>query len=52
MKVSNSQKSDKATVGISRDSLNYWQRKDAARKAGAAKQRDADQKDPGKKAED
>ena len=45
MKVNNSQKSDKADDGISRETLNDWQRKDAARKADEAKHRDADPKD-------
>jgi len=45
MKVSNSQKSDKADDGISRETLNDWQRKDAAKKADEAKRRDADPKD-------
>jgi len=34
MKVSNSQKSDKTDDGVSRDTLNDWQRRDAARKSG------------------
>jgi len=45
MKVSNSQKSDKADDGISRETLNDWQRKDAAKKADESKHRDADPKD-------
>jgi len=45
MKVSNSQKSDKADDGISRETLNDWQRKDAAKKADEAKRRDSDSKD-------
>ncbi|WP_187399320.1 hypothetical protein [Bradyrhizobium paxllaeri] len=50
MKVSNSQKSDQAEDGISRETLNDWQRKDAAKNAGEAKRRDADLKDRGKQA--
>jgi hypothetical protein len=42
MKVSNSQKSGKTDDGISRETLNNWQRKDAARKSGEAKHRDQD----------
>lgn len=45
MKVNNSQKSDKADDGISRETLNDWQRKDAAKKADEAKRRDSDSKD-------
>ena len=45
MKVNNSQKSDKADDGISRKTLNDWQRKDAAKKADEAKRRDSDSKD-------
>jgi hypothetical protein len=46
--VSNSQKSDKADDGVSRDTLNDWQRKDAARKSGEAKQHpEANPKDAG-----
>jgi len=45
MKVINSQKSDKADDGISRETLNDWQRKDAAKKADEAKRRDSDSKD-------
>ena len=45
MKVSNSQKSDKADDGISRETLNDWQRKDTAKKADESKHRDADPKD-------
>jgi hypothetical protein len=51
MRVSNSQKSDKATDGVSRDTLNDWQRKDAARKAGEARHSEAKPKDAGKDAE-
>jgi hypothetical protein len=51
MKVSNSQKSDKTDDGVSRDTLNDWQRKDAARKSGEAKHPEADPKDAGKQAE-
>jgi hypothetical protein len=45
MKVNNSQKSDKADDGLPRETLNDWQRKDAAKKADEAKHRDADPKD-------
>ena len=45
MKVINSQKSNKADDGISRETLNDWQRKDAAKKADEAKRRDSDSKD-------
>jgi hypothetical protein len=45
MKVSNSQKSDKADDSISRETLNDWQRKDAAKKADEAKRRNSDSKD-------
>ena len=48
MKVSNSQKSDKTDDGVSRDTLNDGQRKDAARKSGEAKHPEADPKDAGK----
>ena len=51
MKVSNSQKSDKTDDGVSRDTLNDWQRKDAARKSGEVKHPEADPKDAGKQAE-
>lgn len=51
MKVSNSQKSSKTDDGISRETLNNWQRKDAARQSGEAKHREADSKDTGKQAE-
>ena len=45
MKVNNSQKSDKADDGISRETLNDWRRKDAAKKADEAKRRGSDSKD-------
>ncbi len=48
MKVNDSQKSDKTDDGISRETLNDWQRKDAAKKMGEAKHRDADPEDGGK----
>jgi hypothetical protein len=51
MKVSNSQKSDQTDDDISRDTLNDWQRKDAAKKKGEGKPRDADAKDSGKQAD-
>jgi hypothetical protein len=51
MKVSNNQKSEKTDDGVSRDTLNDWQRKDAAKNAQEAKHRDADPKDAGKQAE-
>jgi hypothetical protein len=51
MKVSNSQKSDKTENGVSRDTLNDWQRKDAAKNADDAKHRNADPKEAGKQAE-
>ena len=49
MKVSNKQKFDKAEDGVSRDTLNDWQRKDAARNASETKHREADPKDAGSK---
>jgi hypothetical protein len=51
MKVSNSQKSDKTDDGVSRDTLNDWQRKDAAKNTGEAKHPEAGPKDAGKQAE-
>jgi hypothetical protein len=45
MKVNNCQKSDEADNGISRETLNDWQRKDAAKKADEAKRRDSDSKE-------
>jgi hypothetical protein len=51
MKVSNNQKSEKTDDGVSRHTLNDWQRKDAAKNAREAKHRDADPKDAGKQAE-
>jgi hypothetical protein len=51
MKVSNSQESRQTDDGISRATLNEWQRKDAAKTPGAAMHRDADPKDAGKHAE-
>jgi hypothetical protein len=49
MKVSNNQKSDKTDDGVSRDTLNDWQRKDAATRE--TKHPEADPKDAGKQAE-
>lgn len=51
MKVSNTQKSDKTDDGVSRDTLNDWQRKDAAKSTGKAKHPEAGPKDAGKQAE-
>lgn len=51
MKVSNTQKSDKTDDGVSRDTLNDWQRKDAAKSTGKAKHAEAGPKDAGKQAE-
>jgi len=51
MKVSNKQKSDNADDGVSRDTLNGWQRKDAAKNASEMKHRESDPKDAGKQAE-
>jgi hypothetical protein len=44
MKVNSSQKSDKADEGVSRETLNDWQRKDAAKNANEANHRDANPK--------
>jgi hypothetical protein len=41
----NNQKNDKKDGGVSRDTLNAWQRKDAAKNAKDAKHREADPKD-------
>jgi hypothetical protein len=51
MKVSNSQESHQTDDGVSRGTLNEWQRKDAAKTLGEATHRDADPKDAGKHAE-
>jgi hypothetical protein len=47
MKVSNKQKSGKEDNSVSRETLNDWQRKDAAK----AKHHEADPKEAGKQAE-
>jgi hypothetical protein len=51
MKVSNNQKSDKTDDGVSRDTLNDWQRKDAAKNASEMRHRESDSKDAGKQGE-
>lgn len=51
MKVSNSQKSDKAADGVSRDSLNDWQRKEAGGNKDEADHRRPKPNDVGKQAE-
>jgi hypothetical protein len=51
MKVSNNPKSEKPSDGVSRETLNDWQRKDAARRSGQAQPHEADPKDADKKAE-
>ena len=43
--------SDKTEDGVSRDTLNDWQRKDAAKNTGEAKHPEAGPKDAGKQAE-
>jgi hypothetical protein len=50
MKVNN-QKSGKEDNSVSRDTLNDWQRKDAAKNAAKAKQREAGPKEAGKQVE-
>ena len=50
MQVSNSQNSDKTDDGVSRKTLNDWQRKDAAKNTHEAKDPEAG-KDAGKQAE-
>jgi hypothetical protein len=50
MKVSNKQKSGKED-SVSRETLNDWQRKDAAKNAAKADHREADAKEPRKQAE-
>jgi hypothetical protein len=50
MKVSDSQKSDKTDDSVSRDTLNDWQRKDAAKNTAEAKHPEA-AKDADKQAE-
>jgi hypothetical protein len=50
MKVSNKQKSGKED-SVSRETLNDWQRKDAAKNAAKAKHHGADPKEAGKQAE-
>jgi hypothetical protein len=50
MKVSNKEKSNKKDDGVSRDTLNDWQRKDAANNARDTQHREADPKDAGKQA--
>jgi hypothetical protein len=50
MKVSNSQTSDTEKYGVSRDTLNDWQRKDAAKNSKKINT-DADQKEANKQAE-
>jgi hypothetical protein len=51
MRVSNDQKSDKGDNSVSRDTLNDWQRNDAAKNAAKAKHHEADPKEAGKRAE-
>ena len=51
MKVSNNQKSGKEDNSVSRETLNDWQRKDAAKNAAKAKPHEADPKEAGKRAE-
>ena len=51
MKVSNNQKSGKGDNSVSRDTLNDWQRKDAAKNAAQAEHREADPRGAGKQAE-
>jgi hypothetical protein len=50
MRVSNDQKSGKGDNSVSRDTLNDWQRKDAAKNA-AKTHREADPKEARKQAE-
>jgi len=45
MKVSNKQNSGKGDNSVSRDTLNDWQRKDAAKNAAKVKHREADPKE-------
>ena len=49
MKVSNNPKSEKPSDGVSRETLNDWQRKDASRRSGQAQPHEADPKDADKK---
>jgi hypothetical protein len=51
MKVSNNQKSGEGDTNVSRDTLNDWQRKDAAKNAEKAEHQEANPKDAGKQAE-
>jgi len=52
MKVSNSQKPSDAQDGVSRDTLNDWQRKDSAnRRQQETPHKAGDPKDAGKQAE-
>jgi hypothetical protein len=51
MKVSNNQKSGKEDNSVSRETLNDWQRKDAAKNAAKANHREADAKEARKQAE-
>ena len=51
MKVSNNQKSGKEDNSVSRETLNDWQRKDAAKNAAKTNHREADAKEPRKQAE-
>ena len=51
MKVSDKQHSDKTEEGVSRDTLNDWQRKDAEKNASETKHREGDPKKAGKQAE-
>jgi hypothetical protein len=50
MKVSNNEKSNKSDNSVSRDTLDDWQRKDAAKNAAEAKHREAEPKDAVKQA--
>jgi hypothetical protein len=51
MRVSNDQKSGKGDNSVSRDTLNDWQRKDAAKNAAKTNHREADAKEARKQAE-
>jgi hypothetical protein len=51
MRVSNNQKSGKEDNSVSRETLNDWQRKDAAKNAAKANHREAGAKEPRKQAE-
>jgi hypothetical protein len=51
MRVSNDQKSGKGDNSVSRDTLNDWQRKDAAKNAAKTNHCEADAKEARKRAE-